>query len=31
MNHEWKRQFVGRDTELGWLREAWNKAKQGDP
>lgn len=31
MNHEWKRQFVGRDAELDWLREAWNKAKQGDP
>ena len=31
MNYEWQRMFVGRDTELGWLREAWYKAKQGDP
>ncbi len=31
MNHVWQRLFVGRDTELGWLHEAWHKAKQGDP
>ena len=28
---DWRRLFVGRDKELGWLIDAWRRAKGGEP